>query len=70
MLAEIYMKKLNSTGVNLVNANGKDAQQSVFHIHFHLISRYPNDRIDLWFHRHKLKKVNIDLNEVFRVLKI
>jgi histidine triad (HIT) family protein len=70
MLTEIYMKKLNCTGINLVNANGKDAQQSVFHIHFHLIPRYPNDGIDLWFHRHQLKnKVNIDLDEVFRVLK-
>jgi histidine triad (HIT) family protein len=38
----------NATGLNILNANGKDAQQSVFHLHFHLIPRYPNDGLDLW----------------------
>lgn len=38
----------NATGINLLNANGKDAQQSVFHIHFHLVPRYPHDGLDLW----------------------
>lgn len=38
----------NATGINILNANGKDAQQSVFHIHFHLVPRYPNDGLDMW----------------------
>lgn len=42
-----------ATGVNLLNASGKDAQQSVFHFHLHIIPRYKNDGLDLWL-RNKL----------------
>ena len=41
---------LQATGINIVNASGKDAQQSVDHLHFHIVPRYPSDGIDLWFH--------------------
>lgn len=37
-----------ATGMNLLHASGKDAQQSVFHFHFHLVPRYENDGLDLW----------------------
>lgn len=37
-----------ATGMNLLHASGKDAQQSVFHFHFHLVPRYLNDDLDLW----------------------
>ena len=42
------VEKLNATGINLLHASGKDAQQSVFHFHFHLVPRYLNDGLDLW----------------------
>lgn len=50
------MKKLSKTlveenmasGINILNASGKDAQQSVFHLHFHLVPRYQNDGLDMW----------------------
>jgi histidine triad (HIT) family protein len=42
----IYENK--ATGVNLLNASGKDAQQSVPHLHFHVVPRYPNDGLDMW----------------------
>jgi diadenosine tetraphosphate (Ap4A) HIT family hydrolase len=29
-----------------MHASGKDAQQSVFHFHFHVIPRYGDDKID------------------------
>lgn len=38
----------NATGVNLLNASGKDAQQSVFHFHFHIVPRYRDDGLDMW----------------------
>ena len=38
-----------ATGINLLCASGKDAQQSVFHFHLHIVPRYPNDGLDLWF---------------------
>lgn len=50
------LKKLSSdlvsnnkaTGINILNASGKDAQQSVPHLHFHLVPRYPKDGLDMW----------------------
>ncbi len=47
-LSEKYKKELGATGVNILHASGKDAQQSVFHLHIHVVPRYPNDNLDLW----------------------
>ena len=46
----LLKKNLGATGFNIVNASGKDAQQSVFHLHYHVVARYPKDGIDMWFH--------------------
>ena len=35
-------------GVNLLNASGESAGQSVQHFHIHLIPRRSNDNIDAW----------------------
>jgi histidine triad (HIT) family protein len=52
-LSETLTKENNATGINLLHASGKDAQQSVFHFHFHIVPRYENDGLDLWL-REKL----------------
>lgn len=40
---------LGATGFNLVQNNGEDAGQTVFHFHMHLIPRYPDDKAGiLW----------------------
>lgn len=31
------------SGINVLNASGKDAEQSVFHLHFHILPRKEND---------------------------
>ncbi len=49
-MALLCKEKLEATGVNILNASGKSAQQSVFHLHFHVVPRYDNDGLDLWFH--------------------
>ncbi len=41
--------KHGATGINLLHATGKDAQQSIFHFHLHIVPRYPQDGLDLWF---------------------
>lgn len=41
--------KLGATGYNIFNASGEDAQQTVPHVHFHIVPRYKNDPLDLWF---------------------
>ena len=38
---------LGATGVNLVNASGKTAEQSVFHFHLHIVPRYDNDGLKM-----------------------
>lgn len=43
-----YADALQATGVNLLHASGKVAQQSVMHFHLHLLPRYENDKLDAW----------------------
>ena len=34
-----------ATGINILQSNGEDAGQVIFHLHFHLIPRYPHDGV-------------------------
>lgn len=44
----IAMKEtLHCDGMNLVQNNGRDAGQTVFHFHIHLIPRYENDKVGI-----------------------
>lgn len=43
------LEQNNAQAMNLLHAAGKEAQQSVFHFHFHIVPRYENDGLDLWF---------------------
>jgi len=52
-LSKKLAKENSATGINLLHASGKDAQQSVFHFHLHIIPRYEKDGLDLWL-REKL----------------
>lgn len=52
---------LGYTGVNLMNASGKSAQQSVFHLHIHIMPRKEDDGMDTW---PKLSKKNSDMQAV------
>jgi histidine triad (HIT) family protein len=45
-LALKYKQKINATGINLIYASEKNAQQSIFHFHFHLLPRLKNDRLN------------------------
>ena len=53
--AKRMMKASGVTGVNILNTNGFDAGQRVFHFHIHVIPRYPND--GLWLDLEKRQKV-------------
>ena len=43
-----YYKNLGYEGINIFNNNGKYAQQSVFHLHFHIIPRKKNDKMNVF----------------------
>lgn len=47
-VAKNVVKEYKAAGFNLLMANGKEAQQSVFHFHWHIVPRYPNDGLNLW----------------------
>lgn len=54
-------------GVNILNASGESAQQTVFHLHFHIVPRKKDDGIDMW----PLKdKYDIDFADVCDKLKL
>lgn len=38
-----YKEKLGCSGVNILNASGQSAEQSVFHLHFHILPRFDGD---------------------------
>lgn len=52
-LSKRMVEEHKASGINVLHAAGSDAQQTVFHFHWHLVPRYPNDGLDLWF-RHNL----------------
>ena len=54
-------------GVNLLNASGESAGQSVQHFHIHVIPRKNGDNIDAWPHFHGAKE---DIEDVFKKIII
>lgn len=48
-IAKTQVVSHHADGVNVLHAAGEAAQQSVFHFHFHIVPRYHNDGLDLWF---------------------
>lgn len=49
-IGALLKSRLGATGYNILVANGRSAQQSVFHLHFHVVPRREGDGINLWFH--------------------
>lgn len=47
-ISESLKKSLDATGINILHASGKDAQQSVGHFHIHIVPRYKDDNLDTW----------------------
>ncbi|MGH2856675.1 MAG: HIT family protein [Solirubrobacteraceae bacterium] len=46
-LARVAVQRLGADGVNLLNACGATAWQTVFHFHIHVIPRYADDPLRL-----------------------
>lgn len=46
-LAARLVERLGATGVNVLNACGRSAWQTVPHLHLHVVPRYDDDRLQL-----------------------
>lgn len=66
IIANLLKEKLQATGVNVLNASGQSAQQSVFHLHYHVVARYDDDNLNLWFHQEAKEKA--DINKLYKIL--
>ncbi|WP_251519619.1 HIT family protein [Staphylococcus sp. Marseille-Q6910] len=49
-VANAIKKAFNPDGLNIIQNNGEFADQSVFHLHFHLLPRYENDTDGFGYH--------------------
>ncbi|MET9607316.1 HIT domain-containing protein [Streptomyces sp. NPDC006512] len=47
-VAEVSRTVLNASGVNVLSASGPGSEQSVPHLHFHVVPRWLNDGISTW----------------------
>ncbi len=66
-IAKHYVDDCGFDGVNILNASGSSAQQSVFHLHFHVIPRKQNDGIDSWPFK---DKNDMNFAEIQKALKL
>lgn len=66
-ISKHYAQKCSFQGVNILNACGKAGEQSVFHLHFHIIPRKENDGNHIWPTHESL---NNDLGDIASKLKL
>lgn len=68
-IANSIKKQLNPIGMNIVNNNGKDAGQAVFHYHLHLVPRYgKGDGYGLVWKDHSSQYKQADLQEIASII--
>ncbi len=61
------VEKCGYSGVNLLNASGESAGQSVPHFHLHIIPRTDDDGVDAW---PLFNGAKCDVNDVFEKIKM
>ncbi len=67
LVSEHYVERCGFDGVNILCASGKSAQQSVPHLHFHIIPRREGDGLNAW---PALGRDPHDLEEVAQRLRL
>lgn len=50
-------KALGATGVNLLSASGPGSEQSVSHLHFHVVPRWEGDGFTTWPSQRSRKEI-------------
>ncbi len=71
IVVNILKNKIGINAVNIMNSNGKIANQTVFHYHVHIIPRRENDNLDFideWWVYKIIKLDNNELNDIMNKL--
>lgn len=66
-MALLLKERMGINNINILNASGKAAQQSVFHLHYHVVPRKEEDGLNLWFHGSSKDKIGLE--ETYNKLK-
>jgi histidine triad (HIT) family protein len=68
----LQRRALGSTGETLFLASGTAGEQSVFHLHLHVVPRHDGDGLDLtsWWQRRMLKPEREDLDQIAKLLSV
>ena len=62
-----HYKSLGFKAVNILNASGKEAGQSVFHLHFHILPKINGDEFDAF---PKMNGTDVELEKQLEKLKM
>ena len=61
-----YVNDCGYDGVNILNNNNEAADQSIMHLHIHIIPRKNNDNLSVFLNN----KMDMDLENIFNLLKM
>ena len=61
-----YVNNCGYDGVNVLNNNNEAADQSIMHLHIHIIPRKNNDNLSVFPNN----KMDMDLEKIFNLLKM
>jgi histidine triad (HIT) family protein len=51
-LALLYRDRLGINSLHIINSSGREAQQDVFHVHFHIVPRHKGDGQNVTWRTH------------------
>jgi histidine triad (HIT) family protein len=60
-VVDLYHSRLNLQNVQIINNSGPEAQQDVFHLHFHIVPRHTGDGQDVRWSPHPEMRDRFDL---------